>query len=96
MSPTKSEMVANRALSGEEVKELMLADFVRLISQESLLKPHLAYGRISWRIRYTLHTGNQIMDDIGSEIDSKPEGSNITAAIPEIAAKESYPLSAPI
>jgi hypothetical protein len=53
-----TETVLNKALSGEELKTLIRADFERLLTGEGLLSHYLAYGRISYDITLRLHLDN--------------------------------------
>jgi hypothetical protein len=93
--PTLNEAIPNRALSGSEVKALILEDFERSLAAESLLADHLAYGRISWRVDLTLHIGNQFIPVSTSFTESKSVGTNMLEAMPEMEAIEKFPLNPP-
>lgn len=58
MSPTGSEIVTNKPLTGAELAKIILADFERLLLNDGLLSPNLAYGRITYEIVLTKHMDN--------------------------------------
>jgi len=69
MSPATSDKVVNTALSGSEMKQLILADFERLLANDGSLTPYVAYGRGGWRIVFTLQTGNARTPEVTSTIE---------------------------
>jgi hypothetical protein len=95
--PVSTEVIPNRALSGEEVAQLILEDCERLIANESLLAPHLAYGRVSYSVTLTLHIDNQFIPVSTSFVNSERKGSNLVGtedkpgAMPELSALEPAP-----
>jgi hypothetical protein len=38
------------ALNGNEIKRVLMADFERVLNQDSEFQPHLTFPRVSWRI----------------------------------------------
>jgi hypothetical protein len=58
MSPTTSELVTNRPLSGTELGHIIRKDVDRMLSDDSMLGSLVAYGRISYEVRVTLHMDN--------------------------------------
>jgi hypothetical protein len=56
--PMDSEKVVNRALSGTELKQLILEDCRKLVDNEGILAAHIAFGRVSYTLHLTIHTGN--------------------------------------
>lgn len=93
MSPAVSrETVVNKALSGSELKRIMLADFERALDNDGLLSPHIAYGRISYTLIYRLHMDNPMRPESEMKVDSKPMGKNVVERAPEYAAIEHPPL----
>jgi len=88
---TSVETIPNKALSGAEVKRLIMGDCERLIANESLLADHLAYGRISYEVRLTMHIDNQFIPVSVSTIASRPVGLNTLPAMPEMVALEGAP-----
>src|SRR5262249_53560000 len=69
MSPATSEKVVNTALSGKEMKKLILADFERVLANDGSLTDYVAYGRGGWKIVLTLETGNPRMLESVSTVE---------------------------
>src|SRR4051812_27137679 len=90
---TSKEIVINKGLNGEEVKQLLRRDFERLLANEGLLSHHVAYGRIAWDVRLRLHLQNPMSPESESSIASQRVGSNIITQDPSLAAIEKLPLS---
>jgi hypothetical protein len=90
---TSKELVVNKGLSGEETKQLIRRDFERLLSNEGLLSPHVAYGRIAWDVRLRLHMQNPLLPESESHVKSQRAGRNIIADEPGLAAVEPLPLT---
>jgi hypothetical protein len=93
--PSGHETVVNRALSGDELKKLILADAQRLVDNEGLLSPHIAYGRIGYTLTLKLHIDNPYIPDSTITAESKPIAGNVIEQRPELAAIESAPLANP-
>src|ERR1700678_1511139 len=99
--PAGRESIANTPLSGAELRELMIADFRRLVESHGLLSNHVAYGRIGYELIVRLHPANatfqdrspaaQAMND--SSIKSRTIASNLVKEHPELAAIDSPPLA---
>jgi len=78
-------------LSGAELKEVLRADFNKLLDAEGMLADRVAYGRCAYAIRLTLHTGNvywpestieTVSDRRGSVADVVGEGRIIPEKLP--------------
>src|SRR5882724_1231506 len=61
-----NEKVVNNALSGLELRELLKVDFEKLLANEGLLSPHVAYGRLGYTITLKLHLSNPSLRDYPS------------------------------
>lgn len=81
------ETVVNRALSGSEYKEILLADFKRLLDNEQMLSPHIAFGRVSHTLRCVIHVDNPFVPDSTIELTSRT--ANDTPIV------ETFPLASP-
>jgi hypothetical protein len=68
MSPTQSEKIVNRALSGDELKSYLVEVFGKLLANEGMLSPHIAFGRIGGEITLTLHLDNAYFPESKSTI----------------------------
>ena len=93
--PTSRELVSNRPLSGTELKELIAADFARLLDIDGLLSNHIAYGRVSYEIILRKHLDNASRPTDESIIRSRKMATNIVSSQPELAAVEPIPLRDP-
>lgn len=91
MPPVSRETVVNKALSGQELKRILLADFERALDNDGLLSPHIAYGRIAYTLIYRLHMDNPMRPESEMRVDSRPMGLNVVAGAPEYAAIELAP-----
>jgi hypothetical protein len=85
--PSSKEAVVNRALSGDELKKLILADATRLLDNEGLLSPHIAFGRVGYTLTLRLHVDNPFIPDTTITSNTR-----LNKAIPVI---EPAPLTAP-
>jgi hypothetical protein len=93
--PTGRETVINRALSGDELKKIILSDCQRLVDNEGMLSPHIAFGRVSYTLTLRIHVDNPSVPASSIEIASRPIAHNIVDKQPELAAIESAPLVNP-
>jgi hypothetical protein len=91
MSPTAREVIANKPLSGDEVRELIRADVERLLDAEGLLSHYMAYGRVGWSLTLNLHLDNPVRPESVTEILSRKGAVNL----PSLAPLESAPLHDP-
>jgi hypothetical protein len=71
--PTAREATVNKPLSGEELKKVIIADFARLVENEGLLSPHIAYSRIGYTITLQLHVDNPYAGDSRIELTSQKD-----------------------
>src|SRR5437773_8299791 len=61
-----NEKVVNNALSGTELQDILRADFDKLLKNEGLLSPHVAYGRLGYTITLKMHLSNPMLNDYPS------------------------------
>ena len=95
MSPTQRELVSNKSLQGTELAQIILSDVSRMLSENGLLCGQMAYPRVSYELRLTLHLG---LPSMPSSIDtalSRPQATDRIAANPSLAAIEAAPPLAP-
>ena len=67
--PTASEKIVNRALSGDELKSYIAEVFKKLLDNEGMLSPHVAFGRVGGTIKLTLHLDNAYFPESSSTIE---------------------------
>ena len=92
--PTSREIVSNRALSGTELKEILLRYFKEhVLDQEGLLSDYIAYGRISYEIRLILHLDNYTRPESTTTYRSRRAGNAEVEANPDLAVVEALPLA---
>jgi hypothetical protein len=84
--PTSRELVPNKPLSGEELATIIKADLASVLAQDCMLTPRVAYGRVSYEIRVTLHMDNPMMPSSVAVVQSKLAASDAVEARPELAA----------
>lgn len=90
--PLTSETVPQKALSGSELRAIMLERFKYLLMNDCMLADHVAYGRIAYDITLRMHVDNPfIVGPTITTIASQPIGVNLLDAMPEMAAIESGP-----
>jgi hypothetical protein len=77
------------------LKELIRADFERLLDNDGLLSNHIAYGRVSYDITLRKHLDNASRPEDVSSISSRRIATNIVSEHPELAAVEAIPLAGP-
>ena len=76
--PTQREMVSNRPLAGVDLAKIILADVQRMLDADGNLSGHIAYGRVSYQVRLTIHTDNPTSPKIKSSLVSRIPASNET------------------
>jgi hypothetical protein len=81
------ETVVNRALSGVEYKSILLSDCERLLNNEQLLSPHIAFGRVSHTIRLVIHVDNPHVPESVIELGSVRNNN--------VPLVEAFPLQSP-
>lgn len=68
---TAREAVVNKPLSGLELREILLADFIRLLDAEGLLSHYVAYSRIGYDLTLRLHLDNPYYPESSVTVTSK-------------------------
>lgn len=90
------EVAVNKAITARELREVLRADFEKLLNAEGLLSGPMAYGRIGYELILRLHTANVMRPESETIIESRPIGTNLLEAMPEMAAIEKAPLATPV
>jgi hypothetical protein len=94
--PTSRELVANKPLRGDELQKIVESDLHEVLSRDCMFTSRVAYGRVSYEVRVTLHMDNPSFPTATSTIRSAPRSDNQIEAQPEMAAiKDAPPLVAP-
>lgn len=92
---TAREVVHNRALSGEELKDILRANFEKLLANEGMLSHYIAFGRVSYDMTLRLHVDNPYMPEIQTGTKSKLAAWNEVQENPNLAVLETPPLIGP-
>jgi hypothetical protein len=61
--PSGKETIVNRALSGGELKRIIMSDAQRLVDNEGLLSEHIAFGRVGYTLTLRIHVDNPSVPD---------------------------------
>jgi hypothetical protein len=89
--PTEREAVVNKALSGLELKELILRDVRKLLDADGMLTAISAYSRVAYSFRLRMHLDNLMQRETISHGASAPQPGNAIAQNPQLAAVEGAP-----
>lgn len=89
--PTANELVSNRPLRGDELHRILMRDVDDVLSQDHTMASHVAYGRVSYEIRVSLHFDNPSFAEHVVTARSKPRSDNEIEANPELSAVEWAP-----
>jgi hypothetical protein len=96
MSPTAREVIANRGLSGTELKQIIREDQERLLEAEGMLSDHLSYGRISYRLILQTFYDNPLSPRSETTIESRRASVQSVSADPRLASLDAPPPSSPV
>lgn len=67
--PLSSETIANRPLSGSELKARILEDVRAVLARDGIFADYLAYGKISYRLLIEFQLSNPMMPKHGIEFE---------------------------
>lgn len=87
--PLASERIANRPLSGSEVKQRILADVKRVLDHDNMFADYLAYGSVSYKVSVEMSTSNPFTPSVktaaaSGDLDAEAElrgGAELTRSI---------------
>lgn len=89
--PASHERIANRPLSGQELKEIILKDVARTLDRDGMFIQNIAYSRVSYEVRTTLHLDIMTMPEHISTTLSKAASKQESDAKPELKSIEAGP-----
>ena len=90
--PASHERVPNKALSGAELKEIIKKEVAKILDRDGMYSNNLAYGRVSFEVRVSLHLDNPRYPLHISEVLSRPASKQEVETEPDLAALISPPL----
>lgn len=91
MSPTERELVPNPPLAGTDLAQIILRDVSDLLANDCMLTGHIAYHRVAYEVRVTLHMDNPAFPTSVSTMTSRPRSTAEIVADPSLEAIESAP-----
>ena len=89
--PTSKELVANRPLRGDELSKIVLADVSDVLNRDCMFTSRVAYGRVAYEVRITLHMDNPTFPQSTTILGSKPRSDNEVERQPELGAIQGRP-----
>ncbi len=92
MSPTQREIVAQRPLKSTELAQIILDDVKDILSTNGMTTGQIAYGRVAYEIRVTLHIDNPAYPTDTTIVRSKGRSGQQKEETPELVAIEPGPL----
>ncbi len=91
--PASHERVPNRPLSGLEAAQIIEKDVHNILSRDGMFSSNIAYGRLSYEVRVTVHMDNPMYPEHVATVLSRPAGVNVIPTNPQLAALENVPLA---
>jgi hypothetical protein len=73
------------------LQQVILNDVTRMLASNGYLSPHLAYRRVSYDLRLTLHLDNPVPTDVVDHAQSRPASVQQVEANAALAALEPPP-----
>lgn len=87
-----SDRVQNRMLSGTELAEIIQKHVARVLGSDGMLTGRIAYGRVAYEVRVTLHLDNPCYPEHVSVTTSTPMSIQQIEGNPTLAAILTAPL----
>lgn len=90
--PLNQETIPNKPLNGIEIRDLMMRDLEKMLANDCMVSDNLAYGRISWKLRYSLNFDNPVLQNSEISYATRPHAHNDPNKIDQL---EAFPLEKP-
>lgn len=90
--PASHERVPNKPLSGTELMKIMENDVANTLRRDGMFSQNLAYGRVSYEIRISMHLDNYMYPEHVSVTLSKKASKQQIEANPELEALLAPPI----
>lgn len=91
--PATNERVANRPLSGMELAKIIEADVHNILSRDGMFTNNIAYSRVHYEVRVSLHLDNPCYPHHTATILPKPSSVQQVAENPALTSLELKPLT---
>ena len=86
--PTAKESAVNRPLSGKELRARILADCTRLVDACGELQSYMAFGRVAYTLKLTLHLDNMINPESTTTLPASAVSDEERKSAPAMSALE--------
>ncbi len=74
--PASNEVVGNRPLSGDELKQILIRDFTRMLERDGMFSGHMGYRRVGFKIKLQMHLDNAMFPEHANEFTSRDPARN--------------------
>lgn len=91
--PASHETVANRPLSGTELKEIIINDFLKILDRDGMLSDHIGYGQVAYEVEVRLHLANPFQPEHKITVRSNPASKNQIAKDSGMEALSGVPIN---
>ena len=89
--PASNERIPNKPLSGSELKEIILKDVDFVLTRDGMLSHNIAFGRVSYEVRVSIHMDNPLYPEHISVILSRAASKQQVEANPSLSSIEPTP-----
>lgn len=90
--PASHERVAQRSLSGTELKKIILKDVAAILERDGMFSNNIAYSRVAYETRITLHLDNpSYPEHVSLTMSKSPSKQEIAGEAPE-SSMTAFPL----
>lgn len=90
--PASHERVPNRPLSGVELRKIIERDVNRILERDGMFTQNIAFGRVSYEVRVSIHMDNPMYPLHEANILSQPASKQEVEADPTLGALGKGPL----
>lgn len=94
--PASNERIPNKGLAGPELLQIIEKDVHDVLTRDGMFSQNLAFGRVSYEVRVSLHLDNPLYPLHVSEVHSRPASIQQVAANAALEAIEFAPLKEPL
>lgn len=94
--PTAKEIVQNKPLAGQELKQIIISDFTKMLDKQPIFNGIAAFGRVAYELSLKLHVDNPFVPDQTFTQRSRIRSAGELRVDPAQAAIEGpFPLAGP-
>lgn len=89
------EVQPQKALTGEELKKIVLNNVSSMLDMDGMLAGHVAYGRVAFDVTIKFHTNRPVEPTWDNKTVSRKPTVQELEKFPELGALETFPLKNP-